>query len=51
MGSTAVPVQLWEVSGDDSRGEEEEEYLVFYAVFQWTLQWSSVDLLEYLGNL
>lgn len=33
MGSTAVPVQLWEVSGDDSRGEEEEEYLVFTLFF------------------
>lgn len=29
MGSTAVPVQLWVVSGDDSTEEEEEEYLVF----------------------
>lgn len=29
MGSTAGLVQLWEVSGDDSREEEEEEYLVF----------------------
>lgn len=33
MGSTAVPVQLWEVSGDDSRGEEKEEYLVFTLFF------------------
>lgn len=29
MGRTAGPVQLWEVSADDSREEEEEEYLVF----------------------